>query len=92
MAGRMERSSLSTQSSQQMFYRRVDFWLVVAGLIVGGLLFWRYNAPILEALSRASETRTWIESYGPLAPLAYISLYVSQIVLAPLANLEEESW
>lgn len=80
----MERQSLSNQSSLQLIFRRADFWLIAGGLILLGLLFWQYSAHILEALERVPETRAWIESYGPLAPLAYISLYVMQIVAAPL--------
>lgn len=80
----MEQPSLSNQSSLQSIYRRADVWLILSGSIAVGLLFWQYGAHILGVLERAPESRAWIESYGPLAPLAYISLYTTQIVVAPL--------
>jgi uncharacterized membrane protein YdjX (TVP38/TMEM64 family) len=80
----MERSSLPNQSSVVLLFRSVNFWLTLAALAVVGVLFWRYNAPILQVIERAPQSRAWIESYGPLAPLAYIGLYATQIVVAPL--------
>jgi uncharacterized membrane protein YdjX (TVP38/TMEM64 family) len=80
----MERTSLSNQSSVVSLFRRVDFWLAVAGLIAAGLLIWRYETEIIHMIERAPQSRAWIESYGPLAPLAYITLYATQIVVAPL--------
>lgn len=80
----MERSSLSNQSSVALLFRRFDFWLATIALVAAGLLFWRYETQILHLIERAPQSRAWIESYGPLAPLAYISLYATQIVVAPL--------
>ncbi len=67
-----------------LVFRRADFWLTVTAISVVGLLLWRYNLPILQIIERAPQSRVWIESYGPLAPLAYIGLYSMQIVVAPL--------
>jgi uncharacterized membrane protein YdjX (TVP38/TMEM64 family) len=84
MALPMERTSLSNQPSFVFLFRRVDFWLAIAALIAAGLLFWRYETQILHMIERAPQSRAWIEGYGPLAPLAYITLYATQIVVAPL--------
>ena len=63
--------------------RRTDFWLALAGTVALGLLLWYYSEPVIHLMARASDSRAWIESYGGWAPAAYISLYVTQIVIAP---------
>jgi len=84
MALCMERSSLPNQSSVVLLFRSVNFWLTLAALAVVGVLLWRYDTSILHLIERAPQSRAWIESYGPLAPLAYIGLYATQIVVAPV--------
>ncbi|MFQ5857001.1 MAG: hypothetical protein ACE5LU_15415 [Anaerolineae bacterium] len=42
------------------------------------------RAEALRAEPRGEAARAWVQSFGPLAPLAYIALFVAQILLAPL--------
>jgi uncharacterized membrane protein YdjX (TVP38/TMEM64 family) len=40
--------------------------------------------PFLALFDRREVVRAWVQSFGALAPLAYIALYIGQIILPPL--------
>lgn len=48
------------------------------------LLVWWLNAPVAALLRAAGDVRTWLMSYGPLAPIMYVLFYAAQILIAPL--------
>lgn len=49
-----------------------------------GVLVWWLNEPVSDVLAAASDVRTWIVSFGPLAPIAYVAFFAAQILIAPL--------
>lgn len=56
------------------------FLAVVSGLLI-------YYSPLLqESISQANveDVREYVQSFGPLAPLAYFVLYVLQAIVAPI--------
>ena len=63
---------------------RPETWLGLGGaaLLVG--LLWWVSGPFAEMMSWADEARDWILGFGSFAPLAYIAVFVLQIVVAPL--------
>jgi uncharacterized membrane protein YdjX (TVP38/TMEM64 family) len=62
---------------------RRQTWLTlgILALLIALLLV---RGPILALIDRAEAVRAWVQSFGPLAPLAYIALFVAQILLAPV--------
>ena len=63
---------------------RWETWLGVAGVaLVVGLLWW-VSGPFAGLMSWADQTREWVLSFGSFAPLAYVTVFVLQIVVAPL--------
>jgi uncharacterized membrane protein YdjX (TVP38/TMEM64 family) len=64
--------------------RRWEFWLFFAGAsLLAGALWW-WSGPLAALLAQASQLRSWILEFGPLAPLVYIVVFSLQILLAPL--------
>ncbi|GIK75097.1 MAG: hypothetical protein BroJett021_40850 [Chloroflexota bacterium] len=55
--------------------------LLIAALVI---LIWWLNEPITDVLDAAEDVRGWIISFGPLAPLAYVTFFAAQILIAPL--------
>lgn len=55
--------------------------LLIAALII---LVWWLNEPISDVLDAAEDVRGWIISFGPWAPLAYVTFFAAQILIAPL--------
>jgi uncharacterized membrane protein YdjX (TVP38/TMEM64 family) len=63
--------------------RQPKFWAtlgVIAGVIA---LFWLISEPIYGLIAQAASARTFVNTFGPLAPLIYIALFAMQIVIAP---------
>ena len=62
---------------------RRELWslLAVALLLIG--LGW-FREPLAELMDRGKDAVTWVQSFGAFAPLAYIALYILQIIIAPL--------
>lgn len=65
-------------------YKRWEFWLVVAGGALLALLLWWVSEPFGAMLDRGSDLREWILTFGPMAPIVYISIFSLQILVAPL--------
>jgi uncharacterized membrane protein YdjX (TVP38/TMEM64 family) len=55
--------------------------LLLAALII---LIWWLNEPISDVLDAAEDVRGWIIGFGPLAPVAYVTFFAAQILIAPL--------
>lgn len=62
---------------------RGRIWLGLGTLAVLVPLF-LVREPILGLLRQREFVRDWVQSFGSLAPLAYIALYVLQILVAPI--------
>lgn len=92
MEGRVRRNSRELGWRVKTVLARRQTWLtlgVVALLVVLLLL----REPILALIDRAEAlraeppgeaARAWVQSFGPLASLAYVALFVAQILVAPL--------
>jgi uncharacterized membrane protein YdjX (TVP38/TMEM64 family) len=61
-----------------------DSAILVLLIAAFGGLFWWLSAPLGAALDAAGDIRTWIVSFGPLAPIVYVAFYAAQILIAPL--------
>ncbi|MBX3012527.1 MAG: TVP38/TMEM64 family protein [Caldilineaceae bacterium] len=48
------------------------------------LFFWLLSEPLIYLLHQGDVARAWIKSFGAWAPVAYISLFALQILIAPL--------
>jgi uncharacterized membrane protein YdjX (TVP38/TMEM64 family) len=64
--------------------KRREFWLLVGGGALLALLFWWLSEPFGIMLARIGNLRTWILTFGALAPVVYIGLFSLQILIAPL--------
>lgn len=56
----------------------------VLAMAATALLVWWLSEPMSLLLHAAGNLRTWLLSFGPLAPVVYVLFYAAQIVLAPL--------
>lgn len=61
-----------------------DSGILVLLLAALGVLIWWLNEPMADALAAANDVRTWIIRFGPLAPIAYVTFFAAQILIAPL--------
>lgn len=80
-------SQLSRTGHFFMFQSRKnwrDGSIAVLGLAAIALLIWWLTEPVASVLSAAGNVRTWIMSFGPLAPIVYVLFYAVQILIAPL--------
>ena len=55
--------------------------LLLAAMVV---LLWWLNEPVSAVLAAAGDVRSWVISFGPLAPIAYVAFFAAQILIAPL--------
>ena len=60
------------------------FWLAVFGIGSFFYVLWATSDYYTYWLSQADQLRSWIAGFGTLAPLAYIGIYILQIVVAPV--------
>lgn len=58
--------------------------LFILAMAATALLVWWLNEPVAALLRAASSVRDWLVGLGPLAPVAYVLFYATQILLAPL--------
>jgi uncharacterized membrane protein YdjX (TVP38/TMEM64 family) len=65
-------------------YRRREFWLLLAGGALLGLLLWWLSEPFAAMMAHIGNLREWILTFGALAPLVYIGVFSLQILIAPL--------
>ena len=56
----------------------------VLAMVATTLLVWWLNEPVTALLHAAGGVRSWLMSYGPLAPVMYVLFYAAQILIAPL--------
>ncbi len=63
--------------------RRAELWLVVSLLGVLAFVLWLVGAELIRLIEWAETSRSLLTTFGPLAPLAYIGLFASQILIAP---------
>ncbi len=61
-----------------------DSGIVFLLLAAVGLLIWWLTEPLSNALAAAGDIRGWIIGMGPLAPIAYVTFFALQILIAPL--------
>jgi uncharacterized membrane protein YdjX (TVP38/TMEM64 family) len=61
-----------------------DSGILVLLLAAMAVLVWWLNEPVSAVLDAAGDVRTWIISFGPLAPIAYVAFFAAQILIAPL--------
>ena len=86
-AGRSSASPLAGVGAhwiRRLGVRQSVVWLSLgAAALLAGLLWWA-SEPFAGLMSWADTGREWILGFGSLAPLAYIAVFVLQIVVAPL--------
>jgi uncharacterized membrane protein YdjX (TVP38/TMEM64 family) len=56
----------------------------VLAMMATALLVWWLIEPVTALLQAADDVRTWLISFGPLAPIMYVLFYAAQILIAPL--------
>jgi uncharacterized membrane protein YdjX (TVP38/TMEM64 family) len=56
----------------------------VLAMAATALLVWWLNEPVGALLRTAGDVRTWLMSFGSLAPFMYVLFYAAQILFAPL--------
>jgi len=61
-----------------------DSGILVLLLAAIGLLIWWLTEPVSDALAAAGDIRAWIIGAGPMAPIAYVTFFAAQILIAPL--------
>lgn len=64
--------------------RQRETWLILLVLTGITLFFWFLSEPLIYLLRQGDMVRAWINSFGSWAPLAYISLFALQILIAPM--------
>lgn len=67
-----------------LILRQRETWLVLLTLAGITLFFWLLSEPLIYLLRQGDLVSNWINSFGVLAPLAYISLFALQILIAPM--------
>lgn len=65
-------------------FRQRETWIVLLTLSGITLFFWLLSEPLIYILQQGDVARDWINSFGPWAPVAYISLFALQILIAPV--------
>lgn len=58
--------------------------LLVFGIAALGILGWWLSEPVSDVLDIAEDVRAWLIGFGPLAPIAYVTFFAMQILIAPL--------
>lgn len=64
--------------------RQRETWLILLTLTAITLFFWLLSEPLIYVLQQGDVARAWINSFGSWAPLAYVSLFALQILIAPM--------
>ncbi len=64
--------------------RRWEVWATLAATLTAILVLWQLNEPLARLLGQGDELRDWILGFGSLAPLVYMSIFMLQVLLAPL--------
>jgi len=72
---------LQRQITAPLTRRKIGFALVVVTILIALFVA---REPILILFDQRDAARDWVLSFGSLAPLAFIALYVTQILLAPI--------
>jgi uncharacterized membrane protein YdjX (TVP38/TMEM64 family) len=67
-----------------LILRQRETWLILLTLTGITLFFWLLSEPLIYVLRQGDVARAWIKSFGSWAPLAYISLFALQILIAPM--------
>jgi uncharacterized membrane protein YdjX (TVP38/TMEM64 family) len=67
-----------------LIFRQRETWFVLLTLTGITLFFWLLSEPLIYVLRQGDVARAWINSFGAWAPVAYISLFALQILIAPL--------
>ena len=67
-----------------LILRQRETWLVILALLGITLFFWLLSEPLIYLLQQGDVVSNWINGFGVLAPLAYISLFALQILIAPM--------
>ncbi len=62
---------------------RRELWLLLVLALLLIALGW-FREPLVALMAWGKGSVTWVQSFGTFAPLAYIALYILQIILAPL--------
>ena len=78
------REQLYTLHWREIFgLNRANYWWALLGLAGFSTLLWVSSKPLLYLLAWAAEGRALVQSFGPLAPVAYMGLFAAQILIAP---------
>lgn len=64
--------------------RQRETWLVILALTGITLFFWLLSEPLIYILHQGDVARAWIKGFGAWAPVAYITLFALQILIAPM--------
>lgn len=67
-----------------LILRQRETWLVLLTLAGITLFFWLLSEPLIYLLHQGDLVSDWVNSFGALAPLAYISIFALQILIAPM--------
>jgi uncharacterized membrane protein YdjX (TVP38/TMEM64 family) len=84
MLAKARKQPLSALGRILPWMRRRESWLVAGSIGAAVLLAWLLYEPVAMLLAKAFDARAWILSFGSLAPLVYILLFSTQILVAPL--------
>lgn len=67
-----------------LILRQRETWLVLLALTGITIFFWLLSEPLIYVLHQGDVARAWINGFGAWAPLAYITLFALQILIAPM--------